>query len=156
MLKRMVPLVAALIMVLALATAFLMRIKGISAEPYARVHGEQPPEATQESSLRPVWSLNIGHDTAAGSIFSADGYLYVGAGEADGGISKVRLTDGNVMWTQKCSSYQPSYPVTNGKVVIVGKYYDSEIIGLDDLTGKQQWSIPTRAENMSAACFDGK
>src|SRR5690606_17908289 len=56
-------------------------------------------------------------------------------------------------------SYQPSYPVSNGKVVVYGSYYGApsktRIVGLNDKTGDETWSVPTAQQNMSAACFAG-
>lgn len=148
--------VTLLILGIALGAVSLLHIRGIVAEPDTMVHDVASPPVSKDMVLRPLWTLKFGHDTSAGSIFTDNGYLYVGAGVATGGISKVRLNDGHVMWSQKCDAYQPSYPVSNGKVVIVGKYYDYKIIGLDNMTGKQLWSVPTKVENKSAACFDDK
>jgi outer membrane protein assembly factor BamB len=96
------------------------------------------------------------HQNEANGVFMKDGFVYVGGGAPDGKVSKVKISDGKVVWSSDTNqSYQPSYPVSNGRVVVFGKYYEHSIVGLDDEDGETLWTVPTGGQNMSAACFAG-
>jgi outer membrane protein assembly factor BamB len=115
--------------------------------------------ATHEApsfSLTKIWAnKDLAHQPEAEGLCLRDGFLYVGAGASHRKISKVRVADGVVQWSQATgSTYQPSYPVANGDVVVFGTYYSpSQLVGLDDKTGAERWTVPTGEQNMSAAIF---
>lgn len=102
--------------------------------------------------LNPHWQIEtLQHQSEAKGIFQKNGFLYVGGKDK---VAKIRMSDGSIVWSYETNQgYQPSYPVSNGYIVIFGKYYEHEIVGLDDNTGQLVWTIPTGDQNMSAACF---
>lgn len=110
-------------------------------------------------ALKQVWTrTDLKHQFEAQGIF-ADGHVYIGQGgpSPEARIAKVEMATGKVVWSYPTgNSYQPSYPVSNGKVVIFGTYYKKFIVGLDDATGKERWKAPTGSQNMSAAAFSGE
>jgi outer membrane protein assembly factor BamB len=106
--------------------------------------------------LKEQWSLPaVRHQPEAGGLYCDGEYAYTGSGGPAGVIAKVRLKDGAVLWSQKTETYQPSYPVSNGKVVVFGTFYKPRIVALDDRTGKPIWEVTTGQQNMSAARFSG-
>jgi outer membrane protein assembly factor BamB len=122
-------------------------------------------------AAEPVYSLvqqwqvkNLEHQPEANEVFHRDGFVYVGGGAPEGKVAKVKMETGAVAWSYDTNqTYQPSYPVSNGRVVIFGTYYGENFgtepyfrtffVGLDDQTGKLLWKIPAGQQNMSAACF---
>jgi outer membrane protein assembly factor BamB len=109
-----------------------------------------------EVTLKEQWSLtSVSHQPEAKGMYCSDEYAYVGSGGPSGVIEKVRLKDGSVIWSQKTETYQPSYPVSNGKVVVFGTCYKPKIVALDDQTGKPLWELATGQQNMAAARFSG-
>lgn len=137
--------------------------EGQAAANSADTQPTSPQPASAQSvprapSLELKWQKDLSHQFEAGDCFVRDGHLYVGSGKVPARIIKLRLTDGQALWTHEVenASYQPSYPVSNGKVVVLGTYSrPRRIVGLDDRTGKQLWAVPTEEQNMSAACFAG-
>ena len=148
---------------LALALPLGERGQGQAAANSATTQPTPPQPASAQSvprapSLELKWQKDLSHQFEAGDCFVRDGHLYVGSGKVPARIIKLRLTDGHALWTHEVenASYQPSYPVSNGKVVVLGTYSrPRRIVGLDDRTGKQLWAVPTEEQNMSAACFAG-
>jgi outer membrane protein assembly factor BamB len=99
-------------------------------------------------------SLILRHEMSAGDFCCYGKAIYLGSGGPDGKIMKVNVEDHTVLWSYAGSGYQPSYPVSNGKVVVYGTYYNpTEVICLDDSTGKKLWSVPSGRSVMSAATF---
>ena len=119
----------------------------------------KPPETDKShAKLSPVWEVKqLQHQFEATDVFTRNGFLYIGGGSPNGVVAKVKVSDGSVAWSVHTQqSYQPSYPVSNGRVVVFGRYYeDRSIVGLDDRTGQLLWTIPAQEQNMSAACFEG-
>ena len=108
--------------------------------------------------LAPLWSRGeLQHESVALGLFARDGWVYVAGGHDESGrgrASKVRIEDGTVAWSVKVETYQPSFPVSNGHVVVFGEFYSGNTVALDDASGAPLWKVPTR-QMMSAACFAG-
>lgn len=135
----------------------LGRLKTLLALSFMLVGTVTISAQDQIAELTPNWQIKtLQHQNEANDVFMKNGFLYVGGGAPNGKVSKVKISDGSVVWSFETNqSYQPSYPVSNGRVVVFGKYYENSVVGLDDKTGKLLWTIPTGDQNMSAACFAG-
>lgn len=112
----------------------------------------------EDNSAKPTlqWENKaLKHQSEAKDVFLRNGFLYLGGDAPRGKISKVDVSNGRVVWSVETrQSYQPSYPVSNSRVVVYGRYYeDFSIVGRDDKSGKLLWTIPTEDQIMSAACF---
>lgn len=123
----------------------------------ARGQGEFPLPGTPQITAQ--WSMEeLSHEPEARALFQHNGYVYIGMDGPEGRIAKVRVADGRTAWSIPThQSYQPSYPVSNGKVVVAGSYYAHAIVGLDDRNGKPLWKVPTSfygTNIMGSACFD--
>ncbi len=108
------------------------------------------------SIFSPSWqNKNLEHQFEATGLCYYKNFVYIGgASSSNGKITKISIIDGIISWSIDTNqSYQPSYPVSNGKVVVFGNYYKHTITCIDDKTGKYLWDIPTNEQNMSAACF---
>jgi outer membrane protein assembly factor BamB len=130
----------------------------LSTATFADVAAPATRAAARPPSLEAAWKSDLTHQFEAGDCFARDGHLDIGTSGAQTRIVKVRLADGSAVWSHEVEngSYQPSYPVSNGDVVVFGTYYQPHrIVGLDDRTGKPLWSVPTGSQNMSAACYAG-
>lgn len=115
----------------------------------------KPPGQAGSYALEPVWEQKLlAHQFEAYAVFTREGFIYVGSGGPEGQVSKVDMATGKTAWSHKTGqSYQPSFPVSNGRMVIYGEYYNAFIVGLSDETGKELWKVPTKSQNMSAATF---
>lgn len=112
-------------------------------------------ESSEAISLNPHWEIkHLSHEVAATGCFLRDGSIYVGGGKQKT-ISKISIEDGEILWSAHSGSYQPSYPVSNGQVVVFGQIDSSQhsIMALDDRTGEIRWTIPSEDQCMAAACF---
>lgn len=117
-------------------------------------------------SLKPLWeNKDIHHQIEAKGVFYTDQYIYTGQGGPEGRISKVNINNGSVIWSYKNQSYQPSYPVSNGEIVVFGTYYaipdekehvnQNYLIFLNDKNGEFIRKVPT-GTIMSAVTFSDK
>src|ERR1051325_7817536 len=118
----------------------------------------EPPNPRGTAALTTLWTSTLRHQYEARDCFATGGFLYVGTGGPEPRIAKLRLADGKPEWSQaSAGTYQPSFPVSNGKVVVFGTFgHPLEIVGLDDATGRRLWAVPTKEQNMSAAAFAGE
>jgi outer membrane protein assembly factor BamB len=104
--------------------------------------------------LTPVWRSEFGQQYEAEGVCLLDGFIYVGTGGAASRIAKLSIATGEVQWTcEPGQTYQPSYPVSNGKLVVFGQYHTGKIIGLDDATGEKRWEAQALKSVMSAGAF---
>lgn len=113
-----------------------------------------PANEPSVPQLVEIWHADFGHQFEADGICVRDGFAYVGTGGQDARIAKLDIASGEVKWAYETrQTYQPSFPVSNGNVVVFGQYGDGKIIGLDDATGAKRWEVPA-LHAMSAARFD--
>ena len=113
---------------------------------------------SQPYHFEPLWeNKDLRHEPEATGVFARGGWLYLGGGGGSKArISKIRVADGKVAWSVKGGSYQPSYPVSDGRVVILGNYYEGRYRALDDGTGAERWKAAGANGAMSSACFAGE
>src|SRR5688572_29582524 len=100
----------------AIALAFLLAT-GCDEERVAPPRAPAPaPVTATPRRFEPVWKQEaLEHQHEARDVFVRDGWVYVAGGGALGKVSKVRVADGSVAWSVPAESYQPSYPVSNGR-----------------------------------------
>lgn len=112
-------------------------------------------EGTPRYRLERVWANDeLEHQPAAHDVCIRDGWAYIaGGGGSRSKVSKVRLADGEIAWSIPGGSYQPSHPVSNGRVVVFGRYYEIRYVAVDDETGAARWTLDDFPGAMAAACF---
>lgn len=102
------------------------------------------------------WRSPLNQEYSADGIYIRDGFAYVGTGGPDARVAKIRLTTGEARWMFDArASYQTSYPVSNGKLVVFGQVQAGKIIGLDDSTGEKLWEAQAQSALRSACTFHG-
>jgi len=125
--------------------------------------GDPRGDAAKEPQLyrlERVWENDeVRHQSEAHGAFAKDGWLYTGGGGPNARIAKVNIADGKVAWSVEGSQYQPSFPVSNGRIVCVGfvrigKY--GAYVGLDEETGERRWKVDDVGSSpKGSACFAG-
>ena len=130
-----------------------------AARPAPAAKAPGPDEEIKSVALKHLWRRDdLGQEFAVQGVFAREGHVYIGQGgpPEKSQIDKVELATGKSVWSYPGGSYQPSYPVSNGKVVVFGTSNTPFfIVGLNDPTGKELWRVPTGQQNMSAAVFSG-
>ncbi|HVW37150.1 MAG TPA: PQQ-binding-like beta-propeller repeat protein [Pirellulales bacterium] len=114
-------------------------------------------EQSAPPRLVKAWSSQLKQEYGADGVCVRDGFIYLGTGGAEPVIAKLRVADGAVQWSWRekgLDTYQPSYPVSNGKVAVFGPYGGGNLIGLDDATGEKRWEAPALKGVLSACCFE--
>src|SRR5262245_19149322 len=84
--------------------------------------GEDTPSTSPRARFERLWSRDdVEHDPSALGLCDRDGWVYVSGGHDERGrhrIAKVKASDGSVAWAVTGESYQPSFPVSDGRVVV--------------------------------------
>jgi outer membrane protein assembly factor BamB len=140
---------------------FLLRLIIVFA--VCQQSGAKASAAEPSYSLVQQWQVkDLQHQSEANEVFDRNGFIYIGGGAPKGKVAKVKMETGAVAWSYDTNqTYQPSYPVSNGRVVIFGTYYGENFstapyfrtffVGLDDLTGKLLWKVPAGQQNRPLA-----
>src|SRR4051812_5336678 len=88
-----------------------------------RVLGLAFAAAAAPTLVRAWHARDVRHQPEAGGLFGRDGFVYPGGGGPDGRVAKVDAATGAVAWSfDTHQGYQPSHPVSNGRVVVFGTY----------------------------------
>jgi len=100
--------------------------------------------ACNVGSLSLSWLTTLNGDLLGGPALE-DGFLY--ATDSAGGITKVRETDGNIIWQKNIEeltgfvgSYSRTTPIVLKDRIIVGIRQPAQMIALDKATGNLLWS----------------
>ena len=108
------------------------------------------------------WSTPLG-SSAHGGLSLVKGYVYVGDNADE--VSKLSANTGKKVWTTKLNNEVMTQPlVINGSVFVgtgnnqfqpsgIRGTGQNEIASLNSKTGKIQWTIPTRAEDMPSLVY---
>ncbi len=125
-----------------------------SGEQGAGTAGAQV-EALEKGPFTRLWQGPAGSGSGHEPLFVHGGNLYVHRGDSEGTLRKIDVANGREAWVVKTEP-MVGYAgvVSNGHVVAYGTLKPSNsLVGRDDATGKELWTVPVTGEIYGCGCF---
>ncbi len=136
---------------LLLFLALLLTLLGCTTSPAS----QSAPAPYQ--ALIPLWSVPIPEKSHTGPYTAFKNNLYITFQDANREIRKVRLTDGQTLWSHDFGHAQRiAQPVSNGSIVVYGQMTPQFLVtALDDATGQRRWVFAAGGPIYAPPCFAG-